>query len=517
MPLFGLLLVTLDVTLTSTISAAISSDFDTLSLVSWLGSAYLVSMTIVQSLSGSLTDRFGRRSGFFVGLLLFGSGNLLCGLAPNASVLIIARAIAGAGGGAVNSVTTFVISDLVPLRRRPFWQGLGNVAWAVGMGLGGVTGGIINDLAGWRWSFLALTPFVSLVAVGSYFTFVRGLPRLDVYADASEKKSNAIDYIGSLMLTGLLICLVIGLNLMEEGIPKDAKTRSLTLALLTAASMFLVALVLVEKHVATNPVIPLHLLTNRSVISSCLSGFFIASSMHTLLYHVPLLIQVQGYTTSQVGIQMLGEPIGAAIGPLLVGLAIRELGSYTLLKPLSWIIYTLAPLTFYLSSISTPANITILGLAATGAGFGSVLTVNLTGLLANVDPSQSAKSTAMAYVFRQSGASVGLAVAGLIFRSQVAGNTFAAAIAGNSSSTTPASRSDQSIVTQCARSNFINNGQRPEICVVYANALHSVFLMTLVAAIIAAVFGMLIRSQPLDRDELNEGAEQHDTCNEEER
>ena len=55
------------------------------------------------------------------------------------------------GGGCLNTISTFVGSDLVPLRKRGVWQGVSNIVYGTGMGLGGVFGGAINDHIGWRW------------------------------------------------------------------------------------------------------------------------------------------------------------------------------------------------------------------------------------------------------------------------------------------------------------------------------------------------------------------------------
>lgn len=64
--------------------------------------------------------------------------------------LIVARAIAGIGGGGLNTLATIVLSDIVPLRQRGTWQGYRNLAYAIGLGAGSL-GGAITDHVGWRW------------------------------------------------------------------------------------------------------------------------------------------------------------------------------------------------------------------------------------------------------------------------------------------------------------------------------------------------------------------------------
>ena len=68
--------------------------------------------------------------------------------------MILGRVVAGIGGGGLGAISTFVGSDLIPLRRRGVWQGFGNICFGVGASVGGVLGGWINDTWGWRNAFL---------------------------------------------------------------------------------------------------------------------------------------------------------------------------------------------------------------------------------------------------------------------------------------------------------------------------------------------------------------------------
>lgn len=151
---FGTFLAALDSTIIATLSAPISASFNSLSLLSWLASAYFIANAALQPLSGRLTDILSRRTGLIFSNIFFAAGNLICGLATTEWVMIFGRIIAGMGGGGLTAISTFVGSDLVPLRRRGVWQGFGNICFGVGAGLGGVFGGWINDTWGWRKAFL---------------------------------------------------------------------------------------------------------------------------------------------------------------------------------------------------------------------------------------------------------------------------------------------------------------------------------------------------------------------------
>jgi MFS family permease len=128
----------LDITIVATLTGPISSSFNSLSLFSWLATAYLISNAACQPLSGRLTDIFGRKAGLIFSNLVFAAGNLICGLAQRQWTIILGRVIAGIGGGGLTAISTFVASDLIPLRKRGVWQGVGNICFGVGSGLGGV-------------------------------------------------------------------------------------------------------------------------------------------------------------------------------------------------------------------------------------------------------------------------------------------------------------------------------------------------------------------------------------------
>lgn len=166
---FGTFLAALDGTIIATLSAPISASFNSLSLLSWLASAYLIANAALQPLSGRLTDIFSRRTGLIFSNVFFAAGNLICGLATSEWVMIFGRVVAGMGGGGLTAISTFVGSDLVPLRRRGVWQGFGNISFGVGAGLGGVFGGWINDTWGWRKAFLIQYVFLGNVIIVLHF------------------------------------------------------------------------------------------------------------------------------------------------------------------------------------------------------------------------------------------------------------------------------------------------------------------------------------------------------------
>lgn len=131
----------LDSTLVATLSGPISASFNSGRSFAWIASGYVIANAAIQPLSGKLTDIYGRRAGLVFAVTFFASGTLMCGLASSDRAMIAGRVIAGIGGGCTNTISSFVASDLVPLRRRGVWQGFANIVYGTGMSLGGVYGG----------------------------------------------------------------------------------------------------------------------------------------------------------------------------------------------------------------------------------------------------------------------------------------------------------------------------------------------------------------------------------------
>lgn len=261
----GVFLGALDSTVIATLSAPISTSFNSLSMLSWLASAYLIANAACQPISGRLTDIFSRRSGLVVSNILFGAGNLMCGLATSEWTMIAGRVVAGMGGGGLMAIATFAGSDLVPLRKRGVIQGIANIVYGSGAGVGGMFGGWVNDTWGWRMAFIAQVPFIAVSTVLVYFY-------VDIPAKQSTKsRLSRVDFPGALTLVISLILLLLGLN---SGGNVVSWTHPLVLTTLPLSVVVLVAFVWIETRWAKEPVIPVKLLLNRTVGAACMTNWF---------------------------------------------------------------------------------------------------------------------------------------------------------------------------------------------------------------------------------------------------
>ncbi|MCQ9136145.1 MFS transporter [Streptomyces hilarionis] len=155
----------LDSTVVNVALPRIGRDLDAdLAVLQWTVNAYLLTLAGLILLGGSLGDHYGRRKVFVVGVVWFAAASLLCGLAPNAAVLIAARALQGVGGALLTPGSLALIQASFHAEDRGravgLWSGFGGIGAAVGPFLGGW----LVDGPGWRWVFWLNVP-LALVCV----------------------------------------------------------------------------------------------------------------------------------------------------------------------------------------------------------------------------------------------------------------------------------------------------------------------------------------------------------------
>jgi hypothetical protein len=113
----------IDQTSVSTATPAIAGDLNTGPATSWIGTSFLIASTAFQLINGRLSDIFGRKGLLLLCLAILALGDLGCGFAQTAEQLFVLRAIAGAGGGGVNSLVIIIVSDITTLENRGKYQG----------------------------------------------------------------------------------------------------------------------------------------------------------------------------------------------------------------------------------------------------------------------------------------------------------------------------------------------------------------------------------------------------------
>src|SRR6195952_525426 len=151
-------LAALDQTIVATALPTIGRQFQDVSNLSWVITAYLLASTAVAPVFGTLSDIYGRRAMIIAALSLFIAGSILCAVAPNMPVLILARGLQGLGGGGIMPVVQTVISDVVTPRERGQYQAYFSGVWMAAGIAGPVIGGVFAEHLHWSMIFWINVP-----------------------------------------------------------------------------------------------------------------------------------------------------------------------------------------------------------------------------------------------------------------------------------------------------------------------------------------------------------------------
>ncbi|KAG9103605.1 hypothetical protein FRC06_009615 [Ceratobasidium sp. 370] len=400
----------LDTTIVATLLSPIGSHFQKSHQASYLGTSYLLSVCCFTPLYGRLSDILGRKGAMLLALSLFGLGTLLCGLAGSMEFLIFARAIAGMGGGGVMTVSSISTTDLIPLKQRGLYQGLANILFGLGAGIGGPLGGWINDTVGWRAAFLIQIPILVLSAIVITLKVNIKLPDSK---QTTRQKLARIDYAGSFTLVICVGCLLLGLSLKtSEDLAWDS---GFVIGLLCASGVFAIAFVYAEARLAPEPIMPLRLLSQRTPLAVALSNFGTSCNAFSTLYNVPLYFSaVRLKSAADSGLHLLPNAVAVSCGSVFAGWMMRRTGKLyylTLASALGMLLSSLLIATWDDNS----AEYHLWGdIVFGGLGGSSLITCTLIALIASVDKKDYAVATGMSYLFRTTGQVLGVSLSGAL-------------------------------------------------------------------------------------------------------
>jgi MFS family permease len=265
-----------DGTITASTYAVIGSDFNAANTISWLTTAYLITTTAFQPLYGRFSDILGRRAMFFTATITFLLGCLGCGLAPNIIFLNLMRGLTGLGGGGLITMATIINSDIIPLQNRGMYQAVQNVLHGFGAICGASLGGLIADTIGWRWCFYLQVP-VSMGGLLIGYLVIKDPPARKNYL--KESIWARIDLIGAVLLVVGLSVQLAALSLGGNQYPwSDYRV----IVCLVASVFILVLFVVVELKTKALPVMPMHMLKGRAIISNMTSNVLVGMSTYAV-------------------------------------------------------------------------------------------------------------------------------------------------------------------------------------------------------------------------------------------
>jgi EmrB/QacA subfamily drug resistance transporter len=290
----GALMIVLDATIVNVALPSIKTDLGfSSSGLAWVVNAYLIAFGGVLLLAGRLGDLIGQRRVFLAGLAVFTAASLLCGLAPNQTLLVIARFVQGLGGALTSAVVLGMIVTMFtePGERAKALGVYGFVASAGGS-IGLLAGGVLTSAINWHWIFFINVP-VGIVTGILATRLVENRPGTGIKAGADVPGA-------TLLIAGLMLGVYTILQVTSHG-----WSSSETLGL-GAVSIVLVGAFLVRQARIANPLMALRLFRSRNLSGANVIQCLVAAAMFGVFFLGALYLQqVLGYDALGVGLAFL--------------------------------------------------------------------------------------------------------------------------------------------------------------------------------------------------------------------
>jgi EmrB/QacA subfamily drug resistance transporter len=368
----------------------------------WAITIYLLTSTISVPFWGKLSDIYGRKPIFMIGIVIFLVGSALSGLSQNMGMLILFRGIQGIGAGSLFPVALAIIGDLFTPAERGKYQGLFGAVFGIAFVAGPLIGGFLTENFGWHWIFYVNVP-IGIVAL---LVIQRLLPTVK-----TTNASRNFDVLGGVIFTIAISFLLVGLTNKQFGDWTDPTVGGFILVGVIGSLLFLLA----ERR-AKEPIVPLDLWKSRTYSASMVSTFFAAFAFFGAIVFLPRWFQVvENFSPTNSGLAALPLMVGLISSSIVSGLIVSRTGRYKWLLVGSIAVMGVGVLLMTQLTADTPVPVVWLWMFIAGLGVGPTFSV-FTIVIQNAVPfRQLGVATSNLTFFRQIGGTVALAFVGTIF------------------------------------------------------------------------------------------------------
>ncbi len=392
----GLLMSSLDHTITSAAINHILGEIGGFESMSWVFTSYVLASTSTMLIFGKLSDLFGRKLFYLIGISVFLLGSALCGIAQTMEQLIFFRAIQGIGSGALFPIT---FSILFTLSSDPRYTGRISGVFAGIYGLSSVAGPqlgtFISNFLGWRWCFYVNLP----IGVVAFLTLFIALQ------ESRSMLRPKIDYPGTFSLVIATVSLMLALEWGGKQYLWSSWAILTLVALAVAAS---ITFIFCEKK-ASEPILPLFLFRNRMVVATSIACLVQGAIMFAAVTYMPIFsVAVLGHSNSNGVLtpMMLSLVAGAALfGRLQTKLSFRSLMAFSMLAGIGSTA-ALSHLSFQISYLNLSLLMILLGFAA----IGPLMSIAQNAIAYSVDKKYIGISSSLVGFCRNMGGVIGVSI-----------------------------------------------------------------------------------------------------------
>jgi EmrB/QacA subfamily drug resistance transporter len=374
------------------------------SALQWITDGYALSLSALILLGGSLGDILGRKKVYLLGLLGFGVCSLLCAIAPNATALIIARILQGTTGALLVPGALSLINTNFPREARG--KAIGQwTAWSsIAVIIGPLLGGLILDIASWRWIFLINLPLIALCAWLAWSSVT----------ESRDTAVRRIDVMGATLAALALAGITFGLI---EG-PAEHWRAAPLIAL--AAGVVLTLLFIAFEARTKDPMVPLSLFKSRNFTGSNLMTFAMYGALSGFMFALVIYMQSRlGYSSLKAGFSTLPVSIIMFFAAGRVGALVPKFGARPFMTAGPTVAAVGIALLYFLKPGASYLWHVLPGVIVFGIGLALTVAPLTTTVMSSVDEQRSGIASGINNAVSRAAGLIVIAVLGLLGTSSV--------------------------------------------------------------------------------------------------
>jgi len=350
---------------------------------------YAVSMPIVSKLA----DIYGRKKVFIVAIGLFGFGSFLSGLANSITWLLIARGIQAIGGGGIMPIANTVIGQSFPKEKRGMALGLVGATFGVGTIVAPNLGGFIVETFNWRWIFFVNVPIAIIIIL-----MALRLP------DQVEESNRKLDWVGSLLLSAIILSLMYGLTNLETNNFLYSFTSNKVLPFIIISFVLLIPFVKLEKGL-NDPIIKIAYFKDKNIVLTLIISFITGIGMMSVIFVPAFSETLLQLSEGKGGYIMTILAVASGVSAGFGGVLLDKWGAKKVVI-LGFLLSMIGALS--LAFIAKDWPTLSVGLIFSGFGVGFTMGAPLNYIILELTPSEeSSVALSLVSLFRSIGTSIG--------------------------------------------------------------------------------------------------------------
>jgi MFS transporter, DHA2 family, multidrug resistance protein len=369
----------------------------------WVLTSYLVANAIILPASSWLSLRFGRKRFLITCIVIFTISSFACGAATSLAWILIARAVQGAGGGALQPLSQSILLETFPPQKRGLAMAAFGLGVVVAPVLGPTLGGWLTDAYSWRWAFYINIP-VGMFAIFMISRYVEDPPYI------KEAHPGKFDGIGLGLLAIWLGCLQI---ILDKGQEDDWFGATW---IRWAAAILLTSLVsfLIREFRHKQPLVNLRVFRHRNFAIGCVLIGLFGAGIYALVTLLPLFYQeLMGYTALQAGWAVSPRGIGAILAMPIIGYLTAKIDNRYLIA-FGFTLFGVASLWFGQLNLSIGQWTFLWAVLISGFGSGCVFVPLSTTTMAFLKNEEIGNASGLYNLMRNIGGSIGISVVNTI-------------------------------------------------------------------------------------------------------